>query len=473
MHLTNIFYGDFYAVNHRDNPQIIDSQGNLLLEGIVGNVYMDDYMGDAIALRSIHGNAYFCRWDGQAPLLESIFGDANFSYWTGSAPRLKKITGYAKFQYYQGKVDLLEEVFHANFEHWNHNAPSLKRIVSDANFLNWKGKAPQLERIGGTLLCNSHNLTVTHHLDVHRIDFQWASGAMDHVRLDGRISLRSIISGSILEFDVSDYSLQNRLATCIPVLKLYGEELNRLRLEGSRYWVQIVRKILSSHWDQYEKISLEEILRLKSHALRRICLEIVKPSELMNLLQAERIAVAGIELDYFQYTDLGEKRAFTKYNVYETFHTKNHGSYNLSEIFAVKCWCSTTESEHWLFIDPRYKDCPLSAIASTFHIPKDDLPLIRCLKRQGDILIAEMKDKNEIGHSRGMKTILKTGESAYRLTPFDPLCDEVFEEVYAREFVAISSPFDPKIMNANDPIRASSAQPLTAVEYFSLLEAES
>jgi hypothetical protein len=62
------------------------------------------------------------------------------------------------------------------------------------------------------------------------------------------------------------------------------------------------------------------------------------------------------------------------------------------DLFAVKCWCTTTDKEHWLWIEEEYKENPLEAIASTFRIHENLIPYIKEIKRQGDILLVEMLD---------------------------------------------------------------------------------
>ena len=45
-----------------------------------------------------------------------------------------------------------------------------------------------------------------------------------------------------------------------------------------------------------------------------------------------------------------------------------------------------------MWIDSKYKDKPLEAVASTFHIHKNLIPHIKELKRQGDIMLVEMDE---------------------------------------------------------------------------------
>ena len=46
-------------------------------------------------------------------------------------------------------------------------------------------------------------------------------------------------------------------------------------------------------------------------------------------------------------------------------------------------------------IDDKFKDQPLEAVASTFMIHENLIPHIKELKRQGDILLVEMKPGHE------------------------------------------------------------------------------
>jgi hypothetical protein len=62
-----------------------------------------------------------------------------------------------------------------------------------------------------------------------------------------------------------------------------------------------------------------------------------------------------------------------------------------AKVYAVKCWCPSTNKEYWLWIEEQYKDDPLQAIASTFRVHENIISNIKCLKRQGNVLICEMK----------------------------------------------------------------------------------
>jgi hypothetical protein len=106
----------------------------------------------------------------------------------------------------------------------------------------------------------------------------------------------------------------------------------------------------------------------------------------MKNLKAEKINQAEIEVNYFGYDDNGNEYITKKINQYEVHQVENEklgifvwGSANRYS-YAVKCWCPSTEKEHWLWIEEAYKDNALTAIASTFRIHENIIPHIRCLK---------------------------------------------------------------------------------------------
>lgn len=117
-------------------------------------------------------------------------------------------------------------------------------------------------------------------------------------------------------------------------------------------------------------------------------------TSMISKLGNKRIKADGIDVIERKYSKEGEFLGTEKNtNVYETYEIKGDelGLKN-EKIYAVKCWDTTTNKEHWIWIDEKYKDDPLSAIASTFHIHENLIPHIKCLKRQGDILLVEMDE---------------------------------------------------------------------------------
>lgn len=121
-------------------------------------------------------------------------------------------------------------------------------------------------------------------------------------------------------------------------------------------------------------------------------------TEMISELGCERIKADGKFVKHKQFDIDGNFTGYKEYNnIYETYKVSGE-KLNLEEdLYAVKCWCTSTDNEHWIWINDEYKDDPLEAIASTFKIHGNLIPHIKELKRQGDILLVEMNEgSNEI-----------------------------------------------------------------------------
>jgi len=148
---------------------------------------------------------------------------------------------------------------------------------------------------------------------------------------------------------------------------------------------------LVSDYDDTTPFSFKESFELENREFQAMVFSSINITDMITQLGATRIKTDGIELDQNIYDEDGkligtEKRS----NIYEV-HEVDGKKLGLDEkLYVVKCWCTTTDKEHWLWIDEKYKDDPLTAIASTFMVHENVVPHIKCLKRQGDVLLAEM-----------------------------------------------------------------------------------
>jgi hypothetical protein len=148
---------------------------------------------------------------------------------------------------------------------------------------------------------------------------------------------------------------------------------------------------LVADYDAAEPFSFKESFELSNKEFQALVFSSINITDMITQLGATRIKTDGIELDQKVYDEEGNYlRTEKRSNVYEV-HEVSGKKLGLNEkLYVVKCWCTTTEKEHWLWIDEKYKDDPLTAIASTFMVHENVIPHIKCLKRQGDVLLAEM-----------------------------------------------------------------------------------
>ena len=120
--------------------------------------------------------------------------------------------------------------------------------------------------------------------------------------------------------------------------------------------------------------------------------------DMIKELGHERVAVAGKAVKHKSFSSNGEFLGYKEYDVIFETHRVNGSKMGISDAFAIRCWCTTTENEHWLWIEDQYATDPLEAIASTFRVHENLIPFIKELKRQGDILLVELtKDVDPSG----------------------------------------------------------------------------
>lgn len=212
-----------------------------------------------------------------------------------------------------------------------------------------------------------------------------------------------IISVSSLEYNVPGYCIHS-LQKLVSVLKLRHSSFQHFVTReyerewtnySSSYFLKILNKI-EKLWDKTEPIKPEAFFDSYDREFRLFCFSYVGVGTLIKKLGALKINEAQIPVNYFQYDRNGNESSVKKINHYEVYAVENSrlGLYSRGRdkhSYAVKCWCPSTGNEHWLWIEPQYKNNALTAVASTFRIHENIIPHIRCLKRQGDLLICELK----------------------------------------------------------------------------------
>jgi hypothetical protein len=146
--------------------------------------------------------------------------------------------------------------------------------------------------------------------------------------------------------------------------------------------------------DLYDKVtpfSFEEAFAIKNDTFRALVFGSINIGEMISNLGSKRIKTDGADVKRKQFAPDGTFLGYKEYhNIYEIYEVDGAKINVTDPLYVVKCWCTSTNKEHWLWIDAKYKDCPLTAIASTFIVAKNIIPHITELKRQGDIMLIEL-----------------------------------------------------------------------------------
>ncbi len=146
-------------------------------------------------------------------------------------------------------------------------------------------------------------------------------------------------------------------------------------------------------YDNAKTFTYAEAFTLENQEFQSLVFGSIDIVEMISELGHERLCTDGKPVKHKVFSETGEFLGYNEYdNIYEV-HKVNGKNLGLNEdLYALRCWCTTTNKEHWLWIEEEYKDSPLEAVASTFRIHENLIPHIKELKRQGDVLLVEMEE---------------------------------------------------------------------------------
>lgn len=153
-------------------------------------------------------------------------------------------------------------------------------------------------------------------------------------------------------------------------------------------------------YDTITPYSYEEAFLIEDRDFQIVVFGSININEMIKHLGHTRIKTDGKTVKQKVFSKEGEFLRYEEidniYEIHEIDPTKL-GVNNGSKLYALKCWCTTTNKEHWIFIDEKYKDSPLEAVASTFWVYDNMIPYIKEIKRQGDVLLVEWTKPFEKG----------------------------------------------------------------------------
>jgi hypothetical protein len=171
------------------------------------------------------------------------------------------------------------------------------------------------------------------------------------------------------------------------------DELDIVREHNRIYGDGILDEFIEllESYDQYEPFSFREAFEISNAAFKAKVFGTINISSMIAELGATRIKVEGKLVNRRKYDTVGNYLGDAENNViYETYAVNGEKLGIENSLYVVKCWCTSTDKEHWLWIEPQYKDSPLEAIASTARFSATVIPHIKSMKRQGDIFLLEM-----------------------------------------------------------------------------------
>jgi hypothetical protein len=150
--------------------------------------------------------------------------------------------------------------------------------------------------------------------------------------------------------------------------------------------------LLNHYFAKATPYSYEEAFKLTNKVFQALVFGSINITEMLEKLGSNRLGASGVELKQRVYSEDGSYKIEPYTAIYELYSIdcSNLGASETG--FVVKCWCTTTQKEHWIWVEKEYATDPLTAIASTCRVYENMIGHIAAIKRQGDVFLFEMTD---------------------------------------------------------------------------------
>ncbi|MFO0453031.1 MAG: hypothetical protein ACK52I_30960 [Pseudomonadota bacterium] len=171
-------------------------------------------------------------------------------------------------------------------------------------------------------------------------------------------------------------------------------------------------KFIEEYWNSIIPVTVEEALRQENTEIRRTYFDCIGVQKLFNSLDPKLLNKQIITKKRANWDDENKEIFRTFEDVYELYEIegkklfdKDRWGREPNPVYAVRCWCTTTNREYWLYVNheaatgqrwwgstEKAKYDAIRAIAWTIRI---DVTNPEKIYRQGDIIVVK-KSKNSI-----------------------------------------------------------------------------
>lgn len=162
-------------------------------------------------------------------------------------------------------------------------------------------------------------------------------------------------------------------------------------------------------WDEIHPVTVQDALAQQNAEIRRVYFSCLGTERLFKSLEPKLLDRQVIKKKRFQWDDLNNRVKHVFEDVYELYEIegtklfeKDRWGRNPSPAFAVRCWCTTTNREYWLYVNEEAATGQrwimedrtgetydaIRAIAWTIRL---DVTNVERIYRQGDIIVAKTK----------------------------------------------------------------------------------
>jgi hypothetical protein len=169
-------------------------------------------------------------------------------------------------------------------------------------------------------------------------------------------------------------------------------------------------------WNRIEPVTVEEALAVANTEERRVYFDAIGIEKLFKSLDPKLLDRQVLKKKRQRWDDEFNEYTHEFEDVYELYEIEGTKMFDLDKwgnapapIFAVRCWCTTTNREYWLYVpreaalgarwwmegDMYEKEKGADAIRAIAWTVRVDVPKenVEKIYRQGDIIVAKMKNR--------------------------------------------------------------------------------
>jgi hypothetical protein len=170
-------------------------------------------------------------------------------------------------------------------------------------------------------------------------------------------------------------------------------------------------KFVEETWDDIKPVTVEEALKIPNTELRRTyfdCIGVVQLFKNLNPTLRDRKVITKKRTGW---DDDNKEVVRTFEDVYELYEIKGSKLFGkdrwgreANPVYAVRCWCTTTNREYWLYVNNQAatgerwwgdrNDAKYSAIRAIAWTIRIDISDPERIYRQGDIIVAKKSEKS-------------------------------------------------------------------------------
>jgi len=229
-----------------------------------------------------------------------------------------------------------------------------------------------------------------------------------------------------IDYSKQEYIVSNRtgftLSEALSLWKAKYSDIKDLKKEMIIHEsLEDFGNFIEEMWDSINPATVQEALAKENAEERRVYFDCIGVQELFKQLEPTLRDRQVITKKRTKWDDEGNDVVYEFEDVYELYEINGSKMFETdrwgrtpNSVFAVRCWCTTTNREYWLYVpreaalgsnwwnddDERNKPDAIRAIAWTIRVDVGE-DQIEKLYRQGDIIVAKLKEgATPIGHFR-------------------------------------------------------------------------